>query len=275
MTGFVYDWSFQAPAPAALVAAGAAGYVGYVSTVDHRKNLTLELVRDLAGHGLAGALVHENGTGYQSWNPAGANDLADALGWPRDRPIYYTEDTDIDPGVYPAVYAALELAAHVGRPAGIYGESGLVQYANDRGVAFGWIAASSAWSHTPAPAAALRQLVGSPIAGTDRNDMLRVDYGQHPAPKPPPREDRMNLTYIRVGNHPDLAKRATVYVASIVTAPRPVRTFNESEFITAATGHVMVPPPAAAKVEQIPDLEHTVRPVWLVDYAAAGAFGVT
>lgn len=173
----VFDYSFARPPVAALVDAGGVGVARYLSTVDHTKNLTPSERDALHAAGLAISLVFEDGAHWSTWKPGAANMMADALGWPLDRPIYFAADTDLSTADYLAVSSAL-FAGGGHRPRGIYGESGLVDFCLRSGAAqFGWIAASTSWSHVPAPGACLVQRVGSPVPGTDRNDVLKPDWG--------------------------------------------------------------------------------------------------
>lgn len=180
--GPVFDVSFAHATvkPAQLVAADASGVIGYVDSgpgSDPRKLVTRPEAEAFRAAGLAVGLVHERTASWRSWNSTAANAGADALGAPATTAIYYAADTDLSPGEYSAVAGTLGLMG--GRPRGIYGESGLVQYCLDHGAArFGWVAAASAWSHDPAPSAHLRQLVGNTIPGTDRNVVQRPEWGQ-------------------------------------------------------------------------------------------------
>lgn len=185
--GDVYDFSFERPSAQRLVDVGALGAIGYVSR-DPRKNLDRSYVDELIGRGLKVAVVHENTASWETWDGAGANRQCDALGMPDDRPLYYAADTDVSPDQYARIGA--KLLAQPGRPKGIYGESGLVEFCLENGLAqVGWLTSASSWSHDPAPKAALRQLVGhTTISGTDKNVVLADDWGQwpldHHAPSP-------------------------------------------------------------------------------------------
>jgi hypothetical protein len=90
--------------------------------------------------------------------------------------IFYSVDLSVSPAQYPTVGAAFDQinAVHAGRfRTGVYGQGGLIDYLHQTGRTSvkGWLSASSSFpGYNPqSPNVGLYQLVGSDVAGTDKN----------------------------------------------------------------------------------------------------------
>lgn len=215
----VYDFSFAHASigPAELGDAGAVGWIGYVAS-DRRKSITRDEVHRLWDAGLPGALVHEETVDFRSWNGDLANRLADAIGWPADRPIYYAVDRNEPTSAYREISSRLGLQP--GRPKGIYGGKGLIHRCLDDGTAVvGWATNATSFDNGDHDqrGIALQQLFGqSSIPQTDRNLVFLDDWGQAPIaqqPQPPQEEPvRIGVMVTPIDpNHPHFTE--VVYVA--------------------------------------------------------------
>lgn len=207
--GKIVDSSFVHEDPTVVAAHGYESMARYLSVDNastHAKIITPAEAQAIHAAGLGLVLAYEYGATSDSWNGDVARAEADAISWPADRPIYWTEDRYVAPAWYPTVGARLDMHGNrSGRPRGLYGPAQLVQAMLDQGHAqFGWIAGALSWSHAAtiddaiaaAPGAHLAQLVGSPLAGTDENLILKPDYGQSPnqgAPMFSPDQEKLIL----------------------------------------------------------------------------------
>lgn len=203
----VLDWSFSRPNLHAVKAMGyeAAGrYLAPDNAATHGKIIFKPEYDAILAVGMGVFLVWEQTVSDASWNAPMANQQADALGFPKDRPIYYAVDTDVPVSEYARISA--KLGSLPGRPKGIYAEHGLVQRCLSDGTAkYGWLTSATAWSRDAAPDAHLRQLVSNLVPGADENIILKDDYGQHPAPdsSTPPEDDDMPMTMVTPQDYPD------------------------------------------------------------------------
>lgn len=178
-----------------LPAAKAAGYTGidrYLSW-DQSKNLTAAEVQEAHSLGMTVLVVWEStadraAQGYQAGHDDAvqANQQADRLGLPLDRPIYFAVD-------FQGTVAQCQAYANgfrdgSKRPIGAYGSIDITDgFLANGTVRFGW--QTCAWSrglvsrraHLYQRVAPTRSLAGS----FDENVALQADYGQWPAPNTP------------------------------------------------------------------------------------------
>lgn len=192
---FVCDYAWARPSPAAIKAAGFVAVCRYLSHDTTGKTLTGPELSALHAAGLGVVLNFEDAAGRaQGGFSAGqadaqfANQLAASLGAPSDVAIYYSVDTDPGSPLSATITAYIHgLVAVPQRPVGIYGGAGLVQWALNAGVRYGWTANASSWNHGIAPAGHLHQLYSHPantplIAGTapdqyDTSEILVPAFG--------------------------------------------------------------------------------------------------
>jgi peptidoglycan hydrolase-like protein with peptidoglycan-binding domain len=198
----VVDYSWERPSPQLIRDSGYVGAIRYLS-YEASKNLS-QWERDaLWASGLAVALVWEttarrpeSGFGGGQQDAAEANDQADGLGWPGDRPIYYAVDFQTGPGG--AVTDYFHGCNSVGRrPVGVYGTYDVIEGLVGGGIVpWGWQCA--AWSgdgwgtggsiggRRVSTHARLFQHPVTVMGGMcDANDILQDDWGGYlPAPGP-------------------------------------------------------------------------------------------
>lgn len=191
------DFAWSKPSPAAIKAAGYTGVLRYLSH-DPSKDITTAELTALRGAGLSVGLVWETtanaaagGIRQAVADAAAANTQADALGWPKDRPIYYATDFDATPEQVTAYYAALTAAP--GRPVGCYGGIRVVDaMLAAQHCVFGW--QTVAWSagevsdhaHIYQRSAPTRpRITGTDAGSYDEDVALKDDWGQCPAPHAP------------------------------------------------------------------------------------------
>ncbi len=166
------DYAWQVPFPAAIVAAGYAGVLRYLSH-DASKNLSAGERDALLAAGLSIGLVWETtatraGQGFV----AGQQDVqaaeaqADALGYPAGCPIFYAVDFDASvAAVLPYFQGVAGLAR---RPVGVYGSANIVE-----GVPVPWKWQTLAWSHgRVSPQAHIYQSGGPSLPGTGVDEVL-------------------------------------------------------------------------------------------------------
>lgn len=196
----VADYAFDRPDPAALASVGYVGVMRYLCVDNdqtHRKILFADEAAALHAAGLSIGLVWEwytsragEGHGAGAQDAQWANDQADALGVPSDRPIYYAVDYDASPD---AVRPYFEGAQSIGRrPVGVYGGINVTENVD---VPYRW--QTEAWSHGAVGGRSnLFQRVGHTVPDVggsyDENVVLSSDFGQWgggtvtPSPAPTP-----------------------------------------------------------------------------------------
>lgn len=195
MSSYVCDYAWARPDPNAIKAAGFVAVCRYLS--HDRTGKTLTLVEEQAIFA-AGLLVVDNfedsagrmllGASAGHGDAVFANQLADSLGTPKARPIYYSCDTDPGSPSSPQIQAYIRaLVAAGGRPVGVYGGDELVRWALANGAQFGWWANASSWDHGVSGAGHMHQLYGHPagtpvipgVAGNqyDTSIVLQADFG--------------------------------------------------------------------------------------------------
>jgi hypothetical protein len=191
----VLDYSAGFPGAARIKAAGYAGAVRYIGFPTRGKCTTAAELRDFNAQGLGMALVYEDKAddwrgGLVRGRDAGvrARAHADAISFPKDRPIYMAIDQDVvTEAEFRTMLAYLDGANdRLGGPdlTGVYGEHDVMVRAQSAGVAKWWWQ-TRAWSGTPVKLFAARHLyqhVGTVRVGgidCDFNDVLRADWGQH------------------------------------------------------------------------------------------------
>lgn len=91
-----------------------------------------------------------------------------------------------------------------------------------------------------------------------------------PAPKPVEVNEPVNIHRVRVEDNP------TVYIASVATTAKPVRSHYMADIAAGSEGHKFVEPPIGfgAVAEQNQDGDGQVRTVWVVKRKDAGIFGI-
>lgn len=215
----VLDCSYSYPGAQAIADYGAAGTIRYLSW-QSSKNWHPDQIQSHQDQGLAVGAVWETtasraNAGWQAGNDdAGhANDQADALGWPADRPLYYAVDSDSWAW---AVRPYFEGAVSRGRrPVGIYAQYDIIESLVGGGLLqWGW--QTAAWSGNGSGSggsiqgrrlsqhACLFQRVGYVLNQTcDANDILKPDWGQwgagteQPTVRIPETMHRLVMTDIR------------------------------------------------------------------------------
>lgn len=171
----------------AVRAAGGVGMIGYVSP-DAAKNISRGDVDRFHAAQLSVGFVWEASSGDATRGPIlghshGREAFAQlvGLGVPNGVACYFACDTDVSDPTIVAPYAQGFVAELHGRPCGVYGGAPVVRYLRTVGPCqYGWWAAASAWDHgqDATAFASLHQRVGSPVAGTDANNVLASDWGQ-------------------------------------------------------------------------------------------------
>lgn len=226
----VADSSSSPPTPQDLQAHGYEGHIRYLSH-QPSKNWTAAQIAAHHAAGLPIAVVWETtanralaGTQAGSEDAREANRQADALNWPKDRPIYYAVDVETSPqSVIPYFQGVSDT---LGRPVGIYGSYPMIEFfvRPPWVISWGWQAA--AWSgivdnrhvfpgsggisvdgRRLSAHACLYQCagVGDTMGGrVDCNIVLKDDWGQWspnyiPKPKDPSMH-RLLITDIRKGD---------------------------------------------------------------------------
>lgn len=211
IAGVDYAWSH--PSVASMKAAGISFAARYLSN-DASKNLTAAERDALHAAGISIVLVWETtGTSAQHGYSQGMADAAearkqaDALGFPKTLPIYYTVDYDATSGQLPSVLDYLHGAADAEGTkdrVGVYGSYAVVEAAAGAGFAFGWQTyawSGGAWSSH----ATIRQTHNDQSLGgadVDLDEAMVSGYGQWaPAvtpgggtPAPPPVSSRPTLS---------------------------------------------------------------------------------
>lgn len=192
----VVDYSWARPDPAGIKAAGYEGVIRYLAT-DDRANAGKILRPDerdrLFAADLKIGLVWETtasraGEGFDAgvMDAQRANSMADQLGWPSTRPIYYAVDYDASWGQVSPYFAGV-LSQRL-RQAGVYGSYRIIEGAAGM---TGWLWQCAAWSGNGAGSggvsvdgrrlsrhARLYQRVGYVLDNTcDENIVLADDWG--------------------------------------------------------------------------------------------------
>jgi hypothetical protein len=191
----VVDYSWARPTPQSIRDFGYAGAIRYLS-FEPGKNLSGAERDALWAAGLAVALVWETTAnraagGFDAGAADGveANRQADALGWPPDRPIYFTVDYDAGPeGPVTGYFHGANSTAW--RPVGCYGSYRVIEGIVGTGVV-GWGWQCAAWSGDGAGSggvssdgrrlsvhARLYQRAVTVMGGAcDANDVYHPDWG--------------------------------------------------------------------------------------------------
>ena len=196
----VLDYSAGFPGARAIKAAGYAGAVRYIGTPGNRKCATKAELDDFNAHGLGMALVFEQTAGqWRAGFEQGKQDArlarehADAIGFPRGRPIYMAIDQDVvTEDEFRAMGKYLDGAGEVlGRHlTGPYGEYEVCRRSAEWG--FRWQWQCRAWSGIAVilhfEGRRLYQYFGHPNGGPnpeiggvdcDVNEADNPDWGQH------------------------------------------------------------------------------------------------
>lgn len=183
------DYSWGRPGAAALIAAGKQFACRYLSPDTTGKNLSAAEAIVLSTHGIKLVANWEwqardaLGSEYNAITYArDADAMAHKFGMPKDRPIYFSVDFDVQGGQYKQVaqwFKWLALSVPVER-LGAYGGYGIIKYLFDRDlITWGW--QTYAWSYGKWDSRAhLRQyLNGQRIGGADvdLDYAMKEDYG--------------------------------------------------------------------------------------------------
>jgi len=149
-----FDFSFTKPDAGAMVDAGYAFAIGYVSP-NPAKNLPADVLAAYRDMGILVGLVWESTAGRAlEGHAAGAADgraaenQANAVGYPVDAVIFFAVDQDTTAADYPAIQAYAEAFNEATwRPVGIYGEADVIDHFVPPAVPpvrYGW--QTAAWS---------------------------------------------------------------------------------------------------------------------------------
>jgi hypothetical protein len=194
------DYSFASIDSNAIRGAGYEFVVRYIGTSG--KCITQAEYQRHHAAGLGVALVYEAGaadalngaqTGHD--HAVRANAAADALGFPRTRPIYYACDFDDrgDARTFEKLTAYFDAASAVGvREVGVYGSSRVCDWFRARGGKWAWQTVAWSKGRVSGGAQLLQQVThAATIAGTsihsyDDNLALASDFGQDNAQTSPP-----------------------------------------------------------------------------------------
>jgi hypothetical protein len=179
----ILDYSFARPKPATIKLAGYSGVMRYLSNQHppNPKDLTKPEAVALHAARLSIGLIWETyakrageGTVAGEEDARAADAQADALGYPRDLPIFYAVDFDAAPTAVVPYFAGVRTASQ--RPVGVYGSARVVEGIHSAGVPYVW--QTCAWSAGKVSSIAhlyqrLHATVAHPVSGTDENELLR------------------------------------------------------------------------------------------------------
>lgn len=204
------DYAGGRPGGKAIAAAGYGFVCRYLSAGGAGlpgKLLTAEEYADLVTHGVAVAVNWETTADrMKGGRAAGVKDAqaADAqirvVGYPADRPIYFSADWDATPAQQAAIDDYLRGAASVVGPdrVGIYGGYWVVKRCLDNDTAR-WAWQTGAWSGgNRDPRAHIYQRIGTTTVGgvpCDVNEALAADFGQHPCEEDDMKDDERDALY--------------------------------------------------------------------------------
>ncbi|HOV51110.1 MAG TPA: DUF1906 domain-containing protein [Candidatus Cryosericum sp.] len=191
------DYSFGRPDLHVVKAQGYTFVIRYLAQQGGGKVITPQEARQIRAHGLALALVYEQGAGRaREGGAAGRRDAETAvaqartLGFPETRPVYFAVDEDVQEKDLPAVDAYLQGAGEVmgSSRVGVYGSYRVIEHcAATRSACFFW--QTAAWSHGLVSSRAHllqtrnEQLVGG--ARVDLDTSLMADFGAWAPPAAP------------------------------------------------------------------------------------------
>jgi len=207
------DFSFSRPPVTQLKNAGIAGVIRYVT--GQGKAIDKPEFDSYVNASIPVALVFEQDT--TSWRGGAGTGLAhgrlarqtaSGIGFPKSRPIYAAYDTDIAPGStdwVAAISYQMGFNTGAGGTQGAYAEAALLDELLNRGlIKWAWQTESRGFPGNAIddPRACLIQRTWHTLAGgdahqVDENDVFATDWGQHPAPQPPPKpEKKMDHVWI-------------------------------------------------------------------------------
>lgn len=177
------------PGAGAIKGAGHSGAMRYI--INRAKGTDASELASFTAFGLGMGLIFEDTVdNWRGGRTQGQIDAlrarrdADAIGFPKSRPIYFAVDRDVVTAAdFEAMLDYLRGAGSVLGAAlvGVYGEADVIDRARDTGVA-SWFWQTLAWSHNRRTRAHLLQHVGYLYVGgvqCDRNEVLADDWGQH------------------------------------------------------------------------------------------------
>lgn len=193
----IADYSFARPALSDVKAAGYVGIARYLAPLPNAKVLTADELAEAHALGLSALIVWEttasraaDGADAGTRDRDRANAMADGLGWPADRPVFYAVDFDANPNEVRPYFEGVQGGP---RPVGVYGGIRVVDTMLSEGLAsFAW--QTVAWSAGQVSDLAhlyqrLTPTVPNPVEATDENVALQDDYGAWLPGSPHPQED--------------------------------------------------------------------------------------
>lgn len=220
MGGVAIDYSFSRFGNAVLKGAGVSGVIRYVCPLPNNKAITKVEYDQYKAGGIPVALVWEAGT--TTWNGGysvglvhgkAARIQANAIGFPKHRPIYAAYDTGINP-VDLSVALAYIQGFGVGStgPVGAYGTTFLLNHLSDSNAiqyawqtnARGWYMNQQDFAHAVLFQRFGKTLPGIPASAIDVSDINAVDWGQDdyvktptipPIPSKPPSNNLPKVEY--------------------------------------------------------------------------------
>lgn len=183
--GQVWDYSFSRPNLNSTPIVGVCRYLDYLPNgkVINGSELAqiLSLNKVVLFNWENGATDMRGGANIGAAHGREANRQLDALGIPKDVPIIYSADWDVQGNEYAAVEAYLRAAGAQGRPAGVYGKNDMVHQMLTRGAAtIGWVTLAWQYHQPVSPLAHLYQDGVNSPNGTDHNIILKPYWGFYP-----------------------------------------------------------------------------------------------
>lgn len=184
--GQVWDYSFARPNLAGTPIVGVCRYLDYLPNgkVINRSELNqiLSLGKTVLFNWENGATDMRGGANTGAAHGKEANRQLDAMGIPKNVPIIYSADWDVQGNEYAAVEAYLRAASAQGRPAGVYGKNDMVHQMMSRGAAvIGWVTLAWQYGQAVSPLAHLYQDGVNSPNGTDHNIILKANWGAYPS----------------------------------------------------------------------------------------------
>lgn len=173
----VLDYSFARPGPREIVADGYVGVLRYIGAGSRTKLLSKPELRDLHAAGLSVGVVFEGAADRaKDGRAAGVEDAkaacvaADALGIPKQVPIFFAVDFDASPDQIAAYFDGV--VSYVPNRAGIYGGFAVM------GLPVPWRWQTAAWSggklHPKTHILQRATPLGAMPAGCDQNVVCRA-----------------------------------------------------------------------------------------------------
>lgn len=183
-------------------------------------------------------------------------------GWPDERPIVFSVDTDVKPNQYPIALDYLKAAGDAGGvgPQSVYGEAGVCDAAVRQGICrFSWWAmAASAWDPNISATASLAQTKQQSYPGMgayDENIVIRPNWGQYSGEASMATIDEVNLRCLQlqnelVGTQNSAAVQKTEVTQALATARQALQIaqLNQATLAQILT-LIQTPPPPSGSVD--------------------------